>query len=61
MNFYLEIIDPRDNKVLWHYYIKAPSAEKAKEVATNQFIKEQEDGLLIDTGGLFTVTVTEEK
>ncbi len=56
MKYYTEILHPTSNKVLWHYYLEAPLEEEAKKFATNQFIKEQSEGLIIDLGGLFLVT-----
>jgi hypothetical protein len=57
--FYAEIINPTNSEVLWHYYVNCPTKEDAKEFARTQFIKEHSNDLLLDTGGLFMVTVEE--
>ncbi|HTB32664.1 MAG TPA: hypothetical protein VK808_11590 [Bacteroidia bacterium] len=61
MKFYIEIINPANAEVLWHYYINAPSIEEAKEFASNKFIEEHSDDILLDTGGAFMLTAEEEK
>ncbi len=59
--YYIEILHPYEKKVLWHYFADAVSEEVAKEAASQKFIAEQSDGMLLDTGGLFLVTAVEEK
>lgn len=63
MFYYVEILHPDEKKVLWHYFVKAPSKELAEKEGSNKFIDEQSNGILIETGGLFIVTseeITEE-
>lgn len=61
MKFYVEILHPYEKKVLWHYWAEGPSEESVRELATKKFIEEQTNGILLETGGLFLVTVEEEK
>jgi len=61
MKLYAEILHPTEEKVLWHYYLEAPSKEAAHSAITDQVIKEHSDGFLLDTGGLFLVTIEEDK
>jgi hypothetical protein len=59
MKFYVEMLHPTEKNVLWHYFAEASTKVEAQKIATDQFIEEQADGILIDTGGLFMVTVEE--
>jgi hypothetical protein len=61
MKYYAEILHPNENKVLWHYYLEASDEATAKEAITNQVIIEHSDGFLLGTGGLFIVTVEEDR
>jgi hypothetical protein len=61
MKYYAEILHPHENKVLWHYYLEASDEETAKEAVEKQVVAEHSDGFLLDTGGLFLITVEEDK
>lgn len=59
--FYIEILHPYETRVLWHYFMEAPSAEAAKEAARKKFLIDEMNGLLLETGGLFLLTCEEDK
>jgi len=59
--FYIEILHPYENKVLWHYFMEATSAEAAKDAAGRRFMVEYKDSLLLEVGGFFLLTCEEEK
>ena len=61
MKFYIEILHPYESKVLWHYYVEAPSEAEARDFCGKKFMVEQYGDLLLDTGGFFMMTATEEK
>ena len=58
--WYVEIVDLLSGKVLWHYYLRANSSEIAEQMCSKRFIEEQQDDLLLDTGGSFMTTVEED-
>ncbi len=61
MKYYAEILHPYESKVLWHYYLEAPDEETAKEAISKQVVAEHSNSFLLDTGGLFLITVEEDK
>ena len=59
--FYVEIVHPTEPTVLWHYFAEAYSKEAVRESVVKKFMEEQRDGVLLETGGKFRVSVSEEK
>ena len=59
-NFYAEILHPYEDKVLWHYFLAARDKDAAQKAVTDQVIAEHSNGFLLDTGGLFLVTIEED-
>lgn len=61
MKFYAEIIHPTEGTVLWHYFLEAPDKKAASDAVGKRVIEEHMNGFLLDTGGLFLLTVEEDK
>jgi hypothetical protein len=58
--YYVEILHPTEDKVLWHYYISAKTSKEATDECSQRFREDQKDDILLDTGGLFLITAEEE-
>ena len=61
MKYYIEILHPAEDKVLWHYYLDAPDSKTAEYAVQKKVVDEHSNGFLLDTGGLFLITVEEDK
>lgn len=61
MKYYAEILHPSKDGVLWHYFLEAPDEETARNAVSKQVIAEHMDCFLLDTDGLFLLTVEEDK
>ena len=59
--YYAEILHPVEDKILWHYYLDSSDAATAKKAVSKKVVEEHSDGFLLDTGGLFLITVEEDK
>lgn len=59
MKYQVDIIHPYDSSILESLLVEATTKDQAEQIATDKFIEEQSDGLLLDTGGLFMVTAKE--
>lgn len=57
--YYVEFQHPSADKVLWHYFVEAESEKAAKKACEERFIKEHENDILLDTQGLFMMSVEE--
>jgi hypothetical protein len=61
MKYYVEILHPVEDKILWHYYLDAPDSKAAEYAVRKKVIEEHSNGFLLDTGGLFLIIVEEDK
>lgn len=61
MKFYVEVLHPHEDRVLWHYYVEARDKEAAEMAVQKQVVADHQDGFLLETGGLFSLTVEEHR
>ena len=58
--WYVEVLNLETGEVLWHYYLQAREKDVAQKLCMERFIVEQQDDLLLDTGGLVVSTIEED-
>jgi hypothetical protein len=58
--FYVEILHPFEDKVLWHYFLEAPDKETAQNAINEKVFEEHSGGFLLDTGGMYLLTIEED-
>lgn len=61
MKFYAEVHHPTEHRVLWHYFLEASDKEVASNAIHRKVIEEHSDGFLLETGGLYLLTIEEDK